>query len=581
MKLYSKATLITWAFCLGLIVLNTCPLQAQKKKNKTSKERLSPKQAQAEAEYYFIEGMKFFSLENYPKALSTFEHAHSFVEKAPAIDFKIAETHARLDNLYEAEVYAQKALDEDKSNPYFYILLAKIYERQAKITQATQIYQKMIDAKIGNSAYYYDLANLYERNNEAQKAINTFDQLEKEYGPDEQITHRKQQIYLQLGQADKAIKEGEKLLAAEPQNPRHAISLSEMLIANKQSEAALPILEEAAKKESLDPRVYLLLAMIYREKGETQKFIEQLKIAFASPELPAEDKVKTMLDYLQQDKEKAPNEQYTQLAKQIIQTQPSSATAYVLYADMLVRQNQQKQAKEQYLKATQIDPNIHPKIWQQILAIESENSNFDSLTIHAEEALELHPNQALFWLYLGMGQLGKGNYNPAIEALEEGKRMAFNQDELKLDFMSMLGDAYQAIQQYEESNAAYEEALALDPNHPRTLNNYSYYLAIRKEKLSKAKEMAERLVENEPENATYLDTYAWVLYAQKDYKKAKKTLEKALQFTQSGAVIEHYGDVIFQLGDVEHALEQWQKAKLKGGTSKNLDKKISNKQLYE
>lgn len=583
MKLNAKIKLITWAICLGLFLFNSLTAQAQRKKDKKEEKKmqLSPDQAQAEAEYYFIEGMKFFSLENYPKALDSFEKARGYIEKAPSIDFKIAETQASLNNIYEAEIYAKKALDEDKTNPYFYILLARIYEEQAKFDLAAQTYQKMLDAKIASPEYYYDLANIYERNNDYNKAISTFEQLEKEYGTDEQITRRKQQIYLQLGQADKAIKEGEKLLASEPQDPRHAVSLSEILIANNQTDAALSILEDAAKQESLDPRVYLLLAKIYREKGEVSKSLTQLKIAFANPELPADDKVKTLLLYIQEDENKTTNNDYIELSKQIIKTQPNSDAGYVLYGDMLVRQGEKEQAKQQYLKATRLNPDIHPKIWQQVLAIESEISAYDSLAKHAEDALEVYPNQALFWLYLGMAQLGEKKYTPAIEALEEGKRMAFNQEDLKLDFMAMLGDAYQGMGQYTESNASYDEALKIMPNHERTLNNYSYFLALRKENLPKAEEMAERLVENHPENGTYLDTYGWVLYAQKEYKKARKILEKALQYTQGGAVIEHYGDVLFKLGETEEAIEQWQKAQKQGGTSPNLDKKISNKKLYE
>ncbi len=584
MKRLQKITFLTWALCLGLLLAVSMQAFAQKKKAEKNINRptdTSKERSQAEAEYYMIEGMKFFMLENYPKALTNFEKARGYLEDAPSIDYKIAETYTRINNLPQAEIYAQKALEQDKTNPYFYILLAKIYELQAKLDQAAQTYKTMLDANIGAQEYYYDLANIYEQKLDFNKAIDTFNKLEEKFGTDEQTIRRKQQIYMQLGQNDKAIAEGEKLIAAQPQDPRHVVSLSEMLIANKQTDAALPILEAAAQQKTLDPRVYLLLAKIYREKGEIQKSIAQLKIAFANSELPAEDKVKTVLMYIQEDKEETDPQELIKLAEQIIQVQPTYPAVYVLYADILLKQNKREEAKQKYLKAISLDADIHPKIWQQILAIETEASQMDSLAKHAEAALELYPNQAVFWLYLSIAQLGKKDYRAAIEAIEEGKRMAFNQTDLKLDFMTMLGDAYQGMGQYEESNRAYEDALKVAPNHERTLNNYSYFLALRKENLPKAKAMAEQLVEKYPDNGTYLDTYAWVLYAQKDYKKARKILEKALQFTQSGTVIEHYGDVLFQLGEVDEAIKQWQKAKEKGETSQNLDKKISNKKLYE
>ena len=96
-------------------------------------------------------------------------------------------------------------------------------------------------------------------------------------------------------------------------------------------------------------------------------------------------------------------------------------------------------------------------------------------------------------------------------------------------------------------------------------------------------EMSERLVLKHPDNATYLDTYAWVLYIRKDYKKAKQFLEKAVQAKEgvSGTIVEHYGDVLFQLGEREKAVEQWKKAKTMGQTSDLLEKKIATGTLHE
>ena len=44
-------------------------------------------------------------------------------------------------------------------------------------------------------------------------------------------------------------------------------------------------------------------------------------------------------------------------------------------------------------------------------------------------------------------------------------------------------------------------------------------------------------------NATYLDTYAWVLYQQHDYAGARPYLEQATKDTRDASILEHYGDV--------------------------------------
>jgi tetratricopeptide (TPR) repeat protein len=149
------------------------------------------------------------------------------------------------------------------------------------------------------------------------------------------------------------------------------------------------------------------------------------------------------------------------------------------------------------------------------------------------------------------------------------------------DIQLKLGDAYNGTKQYADSDASYEAVLKNSPNNAFALNNYSYYLALRKQRLEYAKDLAERLVNNHPDNATFLDTYGWVLYVAKDYQKAKKQLERASQLSSSGTIQEHLGDVLFQLGEKERAVEQWQKAKKQGGASAQIDKKIAEKKLVE
>jgi Tfp pilus assembly protein PilF len=142
------------------------------------------------------------------------------------------------------------------------------------------------------------------------------------------------------------------------------------------------------------------------------------------------------------------------------------------------------------------------------------------------------------------------------------------------------------LNKHEKSDDAYEAALKENPTNDHVLNNYSYFLSLRKVKLERAAQMAEQLVEKHPDDATYIDTYAWVLYVMKDYKKAKPLLEKAVELNdqkkeKSGVIIEHFGDVLFQLGEKDKAIEIWKKAKSVGKTSTFIDQKINEMKLIE
>ena len=86
-----------------------------------------------------------------------------------------------------------------------------------------------------------------------------------------------------------------------------------------------------------------------------------------------------------------------------------------------------------------------------------------------------------------------------------------------------------------------------------------------------------------PNNSFYQDTYGWILYQMKKYDDAKVWIGKALEGggKNNGTLLEHYGDVLYQLGDIDSALKYWIDAKKSGENSTLLDKKIADKKLYE
>ena len=89
--------------------------------------------------------------------------------------------------------------------------------------------------------------------------------------------------------------------------------------------------------------------------------------------------------------------------------------------------------------------------------------------------------------------------------------------------------------------------------------------------------MSALAVKLEPNNSTYLDTYAWIFFVQGNYTLAKIYIESALanDTTKSPELVDHYGDILFMSGDKEKALEQWKKAKEMGKESEVLDRKIA------
>ena len=124
-------------------------------------------------------------------------------------------------------------------------------------------------------------------------------------------------------------------------------------------------------------------------------------------------------------------------------------------------------------------------------------------------------------------------------------------------------------------------ALQIDENNVVVLNNFSYYLSLDNSDLERAEKMISKCIELEPGNATYLDTYAWVLFKRGRYFEAKYIIERAIDNggTESNVIVEHYGDILYKNGNVSEALIQWKKSLDMGNQSEVLLKKIE-KNIY-
>ena len=155
---------------------------------------------------------------------------------------------------------------------------------------------------------------------------------------------------------------------------------------------------------------------------------------------------------------------------------------------------------------------------------------------------------------------------------------------LEAQFYASLAEAYHEMSDFERSYEYFEKALKLNPEDANVLNNYAYYLSLRGEKLDKAEAMSKISNELEPEQASYQDTYGWIMFKMGRYEEAKTWIEKSLSSSvdSSATVLEHCGDVYFKLGNTLKAIEFWQKAKNAGeGSSELLDKKIQDKIFIE
>jgi tetratricopeptide (TPR) repeat protein len=551
---------------------------AQKKKKTEEKSAFQLQESEA----LFTDGMKFFMMEDYEKAIAPYEKALEITPDNAGILFSLSNTYLRLKNEDKAVEYAEKAVKQDGENLDYQELLADIYMRKKDFVAAAKVYQSLTQKAPTNPSYFLEQSAIHIFNNKYEDAIKSYNQAEKILGVSEEITRQKQMVLIKQGKVEDAIREGEKLIESDPEEVDFKVDQAELLMTNRRSEKAIPYLEQILKLSPENAQAHVMLAQLYQEKGDYEKCNKELELAFADNGLDANTKSRILMSYIEMLKDDKSKETAFNLVKNLLKTNPKDPKAHAIYGDLLIKKGETSLGRDAYVRAARLDKSISA-VWGQIIQFDFDLKQLDSAIKHSEEAIEVFPNQSLFWYLNGSAYYQKRKNDKAIESLEEARRLAPDGSELTQHIYAQLGDTYNSLSKHEKSDDAYESALKENPNNDHVLNNYSYFLSLRKEKLERALEMSGKLVERNPDNGTYLDTHAWVLYVKKDYQKARQFLEKAVinNKSKSGTVIEHYGDVLFQLGEKDKAVEQWKRAKSTGGSSTSIDQKIADQKLAE
>lgn len=543
-----------------------------------------------EAEASFTEGEKYFILEDYAKSMYYFQRSLELNPENATVHYKVAEILAKgnkQDDLLRAATSIENALALEKKNKYFYILASSIYSSLTNFSQAEHALEAMMSEIKGTDEYLYELAALYQYDHKPEEAIKAYNRAESTLGINEVSSLQKQRLYLEQGKVSEAILEGQKLIDAFPDDERFVLGFAETLSQYKQGDKAILYVENYLRDHPDNSNAKILLAKIYSNSGQEQKSRELIVAVFNDPSASVSTKIMiigTQVAALGQNHDKNANADAEAatltLFEKLKQSNPNDPGVHEMGGDLFLVLKKYSEAKQEYRSAIR-NKSTSFEAWQNLLNLESQQNEFDSLIAHTELGLELFPNQALLYYFNGYAQLRKKHYREAVTALELAKKLSVSNSGLTGDISGMLGDAYNGIKDYQKSDKAYEDALVINPDNDVILNNYCYYLALRKENLEKAEKMSIRLIKNHPENATYLDTYSWVLYTREKYKEARKIMEKAIATGNvSATLFEHYGDILFQLGKIDDAVLQWQKSKSLDNRNALIDKKIANRKLY-
>ena len=532
----------------------------------------------------FIDANRDKMLGRNSEALNGFAHCIKIDPTCATCYYEIAGIMQAQRQIKLAVPYAKKAVEMDGQNKWFLALYAELTHSLRQYDECANTYNKLIKLQPSSIENYFELAEVYLEANKIDKAIETYNRAEVKTGITEEMSVQKYKLYAKTNNSEKAIIELQKLISAQPKNTKTILMLGDYMQLLGRDVEAIALYENAAKIDPSEPGTQLSLADYYFKKGDKEKAFQHLQNAFENPSLSIDSKIQMLMNYYKSSKgDSVLTAKVFQLLEGLQQAHPNDAKSYAIYGDFYYRDNMNAQALEKFRKARDLEPDKY-LVWRNILAIDAENKDFQKLFDEATLAIDYFPSQAELYWYKGIAAVQLKKTIEAIEALSDGANLVAGNKVMKAQFYSTLGDLYNETKDFNKSDEYFDKALEYDANNVYVLNNYAYYLSLRKEKLGKAADMSKRSNQLSPDNASFEDTYGWILFQEEKYSDALLWLLKAENHGggESGTILEHIGDAYIQGGDKTKALLYWNKAKTAGsGASDMIDRKITQQKYFE
>jgi tetratricopeptide (TPR) repeat protein len=568
---------------LGSCFLNFSPVIAQTKGNivVVAAKPMTPVDS-AMVKQLFFSALREKTVDNLTLASDLFDRVLQIDPANDASLYELANLKKVKNNYDDAQHLLERAVTVNQDNEYYWSALADCYEKNNDIGKLENVFNELIRINPDKADYYYDKANVFFILKRYDEALQAYDKIEELTGPTDDLLANRQKIYLKQGKVDLAAKQLEQMITTDPSQIKYYLFLSQLYSSNNFNDKALKVLQTAAKVDPNSGLVHLAIADIYRDKKDYEASYNELTKAFAMPDVDIDQKIKIILGYLPKFPDPNAKASALELSRILTIAHPADAKAFALYGDMLLQNEKLKEAKAMYAKSVALNSQVY-EVQEQLVRIELGDNDFDAAIKDGESSLSFFPNQAWMNYLVGVAWLQKKESQKAIGYLKTATSLEIQDKDLLSQAYSALGDCYHDLKDNKNSDEAYDKALTYNADQAFTLNNYAYYLSLRGENLDKAAAMSKHSNELQPGNASFEDTYAWILFKQKDYTNAKVWIEKAIADDKNKSAVksEHYGDIMFYLGNVDAAVENWKKAKANGDTSPLLDKKINEKKYIE
>ena len=496
--------------------------------------------------------------------------------------YYLAQSYIRKKELDVAEVYLQKAVELDGKNFWYRQRLANLYAATSRGELAISIYEKLLEDFPKKSDLYLELVELYAAMGEIDKALETIEVVETVFGVTETLAVYRFNLLRTIDRQEQAFKSLE-TYNEKYSSPYVLSTLADWHISQYNDSTALAYYNEALDLDSSYAPAQLGKAEVLRMRRDYGGFFSMLNKFVKNEETVASAKTDYLMAVVQRTDPKflrTFSSEMDTVMTSLLSKHAKDSSALEL-AGLWYYQTGRNQDAAKHFKANAYEHPSSLSATAGYVEFLMYAEMWDDLASEGRKAFEAFPNEPAFLELASVGDYNMERYDEVMELCDKVLEVAPRDSSRTLRAWSTKGDLFHNAGDSKKAYKAYEKALKINPDYEYVLNNYAYYLSVEGKKLKKAYEMSKKTIEKEPNNATYLDTFGWIVYLQSHPMEAKPFFKRAMLYggKDSAVILDHYAEVLFALKEYDMAFVYWSLAKQKNseGEVPNLDEKIQQK----
>ena len=526
-------------------------------------------------DHFFLDAMIQRQKGNNDAAFDLLRRCLQIKPDASEAHYYIAQYYAGLKNDSLSLAHIKRAAELNPDNETFMETLAQIYIRQQKISDAIAVVERLYDRDKNREDLLEMLFQLYQQDGDYKKAVSVLNRIELIDGKSELLSVAKSEMYTKMGDKKAAIAEMEALARQYPNDLNYLAMYGDMLMVNGQEKKGLKTFNQILGQEPDNSRVLMSLRTYYLAHSDQAMADSLTTRILLSRNTSQQDKIHLIRQEVQaSENADGDSTRVLNLFRRMNNLQPSADMLILQATYMNLKQMPKDSINAVLGHVLDIAPdNAAARL--QLVANAWETDSMNTVVSLCQGGRQYNPDEMAFYYYQGIAYYKQEKLDEALSAFQNGIGVINEESNPAIvsDFYAVMGDILHQKGQAQAAYAAYDSCLVWKDDNIGCLNNYAYYLSEEGEQLDMAEQMSYKAIKDEPKNANYLDTYAWILFMQQRYSEAKVYIEQALQnkddSLDNAVIFEHAGDIYACCNDSDKALEYWEQA-LKGAPEKQI-----------